>query len=183
MNKAKELIIKNKILFIAILSVIMIALIIVFSFNLTNKSYAATDGTYGTCAWDIDANGKLTLAPQSGDTSCTLGSVNGFSSIPWYSNRTNVLSIEVAQGVAANVNSKFLFSQLGNVTTINITNLDTSNVTNMNSMFYNCTSLTSLDVTNFDTSNVTDMEFMFYNCNSLTNLFFNKFRCNSFRYK
>lgn len=49
--------------------------------------------------------------------------------------------------------------------TINgIEKLDTRNVTNMSSMFYNCPSLTSLDVTGFDTSNVTDMSSMFSSC-------------------
>ena len=37
----------------------------------------------------------------------------------------------------------------------------------MQGMFYNCTLLTSLDVSNFDTSNVTNMKDMFYNCNKL----------------
>ena len=48
--------------------------------------------------------------------------------------------------------------------------LDTSNVTTMNYMFYGCSSLTSLDLSNFNTSNVTDMNFMFYGCTSLTSL-------------
>ena len=43
---------------------------------------------------------------------------------------------------------------------------DTSNVTNMSSMFYNCPLLTTVPV--FDTSNVTNMSSMFYNCPSLT---------------
>ena len=37
----------------------------------------------------------------------------------------------------------------------------------MRSMFYNCNSLTSLDLSNFNTQNVTDMSYMFSNCNSL----------------
>ena len=47
---------------------------------------------------------------------------------------------------------------------------NTSKVTDMDSMFENCTSLTSLDLSSFDTSNVTDMRSMFYSCNSLTSL-------------
>ena len=46
--------------------------------------------------------------------------------------------------------------------------MDTSNVTSMYRMFYNCNKLTSLDVSNWDTSNVTSMSSMFENCNSLT---------------
>ncbi len=52
----------------------------------------------------------------------------------------------------------------------NLRYLDTRNVTDMNSMFYNCWRLTSIDVSNFDTRNVTDMEDMFCNCASLTSL-------------
>ena len=48
--------------------------------------------------------------------------------------------------------------------------LNTEKVTDMNRMFYYCSSLTSLDVTHFNTANVTDMSFMFYSCSSLTSL-------------
>jgi len=48
--------------------------------------------------------------------------------------------------------------------------LDTSNVTNMNSMFYECSNLTTLDISNFNIEQVTDMSFMFLGCRSLTTL-------------
>ena len=48
--------------------------------------------------------------------------------------------------------------------------VDTSNVTNMNSMFNSCSALTSLDVSNFNTSKVTNMLYMFYGCSALTSL-------------
>ena len=38
---------------------------------------------------------------------------------------------------------------------------NTSDVTTTNSMFYNCGSLTNLNLSNWDTSNITDMSFMF----------------------
>ena len=56
---------------------------------------------------------------------------------------------------------------------------DTSNVTNMASMFEGCESLTSLDVSNFDTSNVTDMSNMFNYCNGLTSLDVSNFNTSS----
>ena len=37
----------------------------------------------------------------------------------------------------------------------------------MNHMFYRCSSLASLDLSNFDTSKVSDMSYMFANCNNL----------------
>lgn len=51
-----------------------------------------------------------------------------------------------------------------------ITTFDTSNVINMAYMFSNCSNLTTLDVSNFDTSNVTYMQSMFYGCSGLTTL-------------
>ena len=49
--------------------------------------------------------------------------------------------------------------------------IDTSNVTGMGAMFYNCKSLTTIEgFDSFDTSNVTDMTFMFAGCESLVNL-------------
>ena len=63
------------------------------------------------------------------------------------------------------------FYGLKNLETITDLNyLNTEKVTNMYSMFYNCSKLTSLDVTKFNTANVTDMSYMFYNCSSLTSL-------------
>ena len=45
-----------------------------------------------------------------------------------------------------------------------IENLNTENVTNMRGMFFNCPNLSSLDLTNFSTGNVTDMNAMFGYC-------------------
>jgi surface protein len=46
--------------------------------------------------------------------------------------------------------------------------IDTSNVTSMNNMFYECYSLVSIP--ELDTSNVTSMSHMFYNCSSLVSI-------------
>ena len=74
-------------------------------------------------------------------------------------------------GVIANQDSAHLFRNFTNLQTITFgDNFDTSNVTNMIDMFYNCSSLTTLDVSNWNTSNVTRMESMFQDCSSLTTL-------------
>ena len=56
----------------------------------------------------------------------------------------------------------YYFNNLTNLTSFeNMSNLETSLVTNMQSMFAGCTSLTSIDVSHFNTSNVTNMVSMF----------------------
>ena len=51
-----------------------------------------------------------------------------------------------------------------------ITFSDTSNVTDMEGMFYNCFKLNNLNVSNWDVSNVTNMNNMFKDCYKLTSL-------------
>ncbi len=60
-----------------------------------------------------------------------------------------------------------MFGSCTSLTSLDLSNFNTSNVTNMNGMFGSCTSLTSLDLSNFDTSKVTSMINMFNGCTSL----------------
>ena len=64
----------------------------------------------------------------------------------------------------------YMFDDCSSLTSLDLSNFDTSNVTNMRYMFGDCYSLTSLDLSSFNTSNVTDMYFMFFDCSSLTSL-------------
>ena len=67
-------------------------------------------------------------------------------------------------------NMSNMFSVCSSLTNLNVSNFDTSKVTDMSEMFNSCYDLTSLDVRNFDTSKVTDMNLMFQSCSSLTSL-------------
>ena len=67
-------------------------------------------------------------------------------------------------------NMMYMFSYCYKLTTLDISNFDTSNVTRMDYMFYCCNKLTTLDVSNFDTSNVTNITKMFYNTPLLTDI-------------
>ena len=87
---------------------------------------------------------------------------------------SNITSIPTADN-----NAKFDFSKSGSkssgdllsyLTTVDLSNFDTSNYTRMFQLFYSCSSLTSLDLSNWDTSKVTDMGDMFNGCSSLTSL-------------
>ena len=51
-----------------------------------------------------------------------------------------------------------------------LSNLNTRAVTDMSSMFYDCTRLTSLDLSSFNTSKVTNMSYMFDGCSGLKSL-------------
>ena len=67
-------------------------------------------------------------------------------------------------------NTSFMFDNCYDLTTLDLSNFDTSKVTDMSYMFCHCRSLTNLDVSNFDTRNATSMNNMFEGCQSLTTL-------------
>ena len=76
--------------------------------------------------------------------------------------------------IKANADSSHMFSfssydsEFRKLTSIdNISLLDTTGVTQMRAMFYNCQSLASLNVSNFNMSNVVNTRYMFSNCSSL----------------
>ena len=70
----------------------------------------------------------------------------------------------------------YWFNGLKNLTEVQgLSNLDTSEVTNMNGMFSGCSRLNSLDLSSFNTAKVTDMAGMFDGCSSLTSLNVNSF--------
>ena len=69
-----------------------------------------------------------------------------------------------------------MFYYCSSLETLDLSGWDTSNVTNMSNMFYPCKGITSLDISSFDTSNVTNMDSMFSDCRSLTSLDLSKFK-------
>ena len=151
---------------------------------------------WGTCLWSVE-DGVLRIRPKSGDSG-ELGSTNGRQEgAPWYGR--NVTRIESQGTIILNQDSSYLFygqkflaslSGLANWNVSQVTNMrsmfsnctglsdlsglakwDVGNVTNMNSLFSGCTGLSDLSgLANWDVSSVTSMCYLFSNCTSLSNL-------------
>ena len=85
-------------------------------------------------------------------------------------NETEVEFHTPAEKYLANADCKEMFYLKKQLTSIDLTNIDTSNVTNMSYMLFNCESLIELNLDNINTSNVTDMSGMFSGCSGLTSL-------------
>ena len=60
-----------------------------------------------------------------------------------------------------------MFYNCSSLKSLDLTNFNISQVSNMTSMFYNCKNLSFLNLSNFDTSGVNEKNEMFYNCSSL----------------
>jgi len=70
----------------------------------------------------------------------------------------------------------FTFLNCMSLTSLNLDRINTSSVTIFLGVFYNCSSLESLDLSSFDTSNGLIMNSMFFNCSSLTSLNLSNFK-------
>lgn len=82
----------------------------------------------------------------------------------------NLADIELSGLNTLNVTSmQSMFRNIA-VTNLDLSSLQTENVTDMSGMFYDAKNITSLDLTPLNTSNVTDMHYMFTNMSSLTSL-------------
>ena len=129
-------------------------------------------GTCGSCSWDV-TGGTLTIRPTSG-TSGTLDNVgydqsNYVTKASWGVYADSITKVVVASGVKTNSQAS-LFAGLHNVTSMDLSGLDTSSATDMSFMFADCASLTTLDVSMLKTSNVTNMAAMFAGCTTLPSL-------------
>ena len=112
-------------------------------------------------SWDIS---------EAGD-----GSVMAYVEDDGSGNSTYKVTIGGKGGIIANESMISYFSGFDKMTSIDLSALDTSQVTDMSYMFSECNGLTSLDVSKFDTSQVTNMDYMFKSCNGLTSLDVSKF--------
>ena len=93
--------------------------------------------------------------------------------VAWTEENETVMKVSTqisGQKIIAPSNCGTMFYDFPKLLSINLSNLDTSNVTTMEAMFFYCEGLTDLDLTSLDTQNVTRMDYMFYGCSELTNL-------------
>lgn len=90
----------------------------------------------------------------------------------WFNGCTNLASIEGIENLnTSNVtNMNEMFGQCSNLETLDLSHFNTEKVGNMSNMFNGCTKLRDLNISSFNTENVTNMYGMFYGCSSLDSL-------------
>ena len=133
-------------------------------------------------SWDISEAGDGSVMAYveddgtgNGTYKVTIGGKGGIianeSMIGYFSGFSKMTSIDLSALDTSEVtNMMGMFGGCSDLTNLDVSNFDTSEVTDMSQMFSKCSSLTSLDISNFDTSQVTDMSNMFDECRSLTSL-------------
>ena len=117
----------------------------------------------GITGFDIYSTGCWPL------TKMQLG--NWFNNAPKGANNISKINVSNATIVSSNNSMASMFNNCSSLASVgDLSNWDTSKVTNMAYVFVNCSSLTSLNLSNWDMSKVTSLTYMFYYCRALTSL-------------
>ena len=125
------------------------------------------DEDSGVVAWTEDSETTMKVSTQ----------IKGLKiqAIPnssyMFSSKNNLKNIDLTMLDTSNVtNMRYMFFNNKEITVLDLTPLNTSKVTTMEGMFSDCSRLTTLDLSPLDTSKVTNMSSMFYGCSRLTTL-------------
>ena len=119
-----------------------------------------------------DATGipKYTFDRATGALTLNWGEFNNWDN--WDNDVTNtaVKSVTATSEVSFTGDCSQLFYNFNQCKSMDLSQVNTSEMTSANRMFRDCSSLTSLDLSGWNTANVTDMYEMFIYCESLTSL-------------
>ena len=114
------------------------------------------------CEWMLNASGALTVRATDG-VSGTLPS----GTWPWADAIDQITSVVFEPGVKAGSSLSDLFNGAVNLTSADLSKLNSSGATTMDCMFKGCSSLVDVNLKGFDSSNVTSMAELFSGCSSL----------------
>jgi len=134
----------------------------------TRQAYACYTSSNTTLTFYYDAR-------RSSREGTTYDLNTGTNDPGWVTDNTNANVTKVAFDLSfANARPTSAYSWFQNMRSLEtiegLHNLNTSEVTNMASMFEDCDKLTSLDLSHFNTAKVTTMAKMFYFCYRLTSI-------------
>ena len=145
---------------------------------LSDPGYFTDASTRQAYACYTSSNTTLTFyydAQRSSRNGTTYDLNTGTNDPGWVTDNTNANVTKVAFDLSfANARPTSAYSWFQNMRSLEtiegLHNLNTSEVTNMASMFEDCDKLTSLDLSHFNTAKVTTMAKMFYFCDRLTSI-------------
>ena len=131
-------------------------------FNIAIKTLAGDENpTYNTDNTSIISLQRSLVEPSEENNAIDVSDSTSDSPIyAWFDNGIIYLYTKNSK-IYLNSDSSYTFNRLKSITSLDLSNFDSSKVNNMFSIFEYNSKLESLDLSNFDTSNVTNMAYMF----------------------
>lgn len=154
------------------------------SITFTNDNIVSTD-VVGSMDISQNSDGGVMMwwynSSTSGKYDVYIGSESGkvvikdcYKLFSWL---TSLTSLDLTYLDTSSVtNMSYMFFNTSSINELNLSGIDTSKVTNMKAMFSGCIALTKLNVSSFNTVNVTSMVDMFANCQNITEIDLSNFK-------
>ena len=152
---------KMKKVLAVLMSLCMTAGVVSYGAPIITQSITAQADVIESSCYSFDkSTGVMTLK----------GEVDGYTLLRTSFYKDDVKTITAEKGTVFPIVCMNLFSGYGACTSIDLSNVDTSNVKDMTRMFSGCGSVKTIDLSSFDTRNVTSMCSMFEGCSALTSV-------------
>ena len=131
---------------------------------------------------DITSSCELNLTNEENEITIKFNRTIDNCNVMFY-NLPNITKIDLSKFDTSQITEmKAMFYGCSSLSSINLSNLDISSVIDISEIFKKCSSLKSLNLSNFNTSKIKDMEGMFSDCTSLEFLDISKFDTSSVLY-
>jgi len=139
-----------------------------FNAKIKNLANDSTSLTYNSEDTNIEKFERSTTpAPDLVRTEIISSQDSVVETVAWYENGT-IKYYTDAEIIYMNQNSSYMFQKCSNLKSVDLYDLNTSKVTNISSMFYNCSKIRTIySSTSFNISKVTSSSNMFYNTKKL----------------
>ena len=130
-------------------------------------------GVTNEITWRIDKDGNLTVEGT--------GDYERYNDhfAPWHKDTYKIKTAKI--DVTGMMDASYMFYNCSNLTELDFSGFETSDITDMSWMFNGCSSLTKLDLSGFDASKVISMAYMFGYCYGLTELTITDFKTDSLK--
>ena len=137
-----------------------------YDLNETTGELTIKQGTYNNPAFDYNFSKNEVLSVKAEDGVVLSGICDYLFDSFYYVTSIDLSNVDTSN--ATRMNGMFIYNN--NLETLNLAGFNTSNVTEMKNMFSGCSKLKELNLSNFNTQSVTNMQSMFSYCSSLNNL-------------
>ncbi len=127
----------------------------------TNDGGTTWNNYSGASPWIVPAAGLYTLKKEDGPLNVMFGDISSAEGPKFI----NTMTVE-SHGATS---LRYMFWTVAS-DIIDVSNVTTESVTSMWSTFNGCKGITTLDLSNWDTTACTDMQFMFYQCEILDDI-------------
>ena len=118
-----------------------------------------------------DSGTELTLTSGAAWTGIESLTPASTSDVPWLANYATAITAVDTVDIITPVSTAYWFQGMTNLASADLSKLNTSITTDMNSLFYNCSNLSSIKgMGSWDVSNVKNLGWLVYGCSSLTSL-------------